>query len=252
MINQWGYLLTNMLHFWKPYLVDLAEKARLKLVSNGVPSEPGNFRIIGFIDCTVIASCRPGGGPAEGGGAGAPRYNNYIQMAFYNGWKHHHGTKFQTVENVLGMCMHLYGPDTFRSSDVVLLRDSRILQKLQLLQEDMPRQYAIYGDGIYPNGDYIVSRANGLNDGMASIRICNEWDYGITAMLFPFVKHRAAQKLRKHRDIPNYYIIATIFRNINAALYGNVNSNYFCSEDVELESRLDIRIADYLDIAHKP
>ena len=30
----------------------------------------------------------------------------------------------------------------------------------------------------------------------------NEWDYGITANLFPFIKWRAAQKLMSSRDIP--------------------------------------------------
>jgi hypothetical protein len=54
----------------------------------------------------VIASCRRGSGPASDG-IDAPRYNNFIQMAFYNGWKYHHGTKRQSVESVYPVDTHL-------------------------------------------------------------------------------------------------------------------------------------------------
>lgn len=63
-----------------------------------------------FHDCTVIQSTTwPGGGPRADG----TRNDNHIQMAFYNGWKKHHGIKFQSVELPNDLCMDLYGPMSF-------------------------------------------------------------------------------------------------------------------------------------------
>ena len=70
-----------------------------------------------MVDCTIIASTRTGGGPRGAGGPLAQRWCNWIQMAFYNGYKHHHGTKWQSLESPTGMCLDLYGPRCFRRSD---------------------------------------------------------------------------------------------------------------------------------------
>ena len=263
MISRFAYLLTDMLPFWKKYIPLMAEKIRHKLFrKSGIYRAPGTFRIFGFIDCTVISSCRPGSGPAERG-ENAPRYNNFIQMAFYNGWKHHHGTKFQSVELPNGMCMHMYGPKSFRACDLNLLARSNIVGKIRTLLLDMgPHgQFVLYGDGIYPFdthliskhiGEYLTAMQLAENRAMTTIRIANEWDYGVTANIFPFVKWRAAQKLRKHKDIAVYYFVATILRNITCTLYGNVSSSYFESDDDELEDACDITLEEYLDPRHRP
>ena len=59
--------------------------------------EPGTFKVTAFIDDNVSRTCRPGGGPMEEG-PDAPRYDNEIQAAFYNGWKKYHGIKWQCIE----------------------------------------------------------------------------------------------------------------------------------------------------------
>ncbi len=55
------------------------------------------------------------------------------------------------------------------------------------LQMDLPdnAQKCAYGDGIYPNLSHIRCRDN-QQDGMASIRIANEWNFGTTSNLYPF------------------------------------------------------------------
>jgi hypothetical protein len=97
-----------MLDFWVPHFETFAglikEKSREKC---GLIFEA--FRVFGFIDCSVIATCRPGGGPMEDG-ANAARWNNFIQMAWYNGWKKHHGIKYMSIELPIGFCMYLFGP----------------------------------------------------------------------------------------------------------------------------------------------
>ena len=156
-----------------------AEKIRRKLIRKGYNGgPPWSFRVCCFIDCTVIQSCRPGSGPASGG-VGAPRYNNYIQMAFYNGWKRHHGTKWQSIESPIGVCIDMFGPRSFRRCDLNLLISSNINTKLAQVQAQKPveRQKCLFGDGIYPADTHLLSRAFGDADGMASIRFANEWDY---------------------------------------------------------------------------
>jgi hypothetical protein len=129
----WKHLLTNMLPFWKNSFQTYCNKIRGKLKTfNYVYDE--SFRIFGFIDCTVIKIQRPGGGPNVDGS----RKSRRIQQAFYNGWKHQHGIKFQTIEGINGLCLHLYGPRSFRRCDLRLLGDSRINQLLADLQPNEP------------------------------------------------------------------------------------------------------------------
>ena len=69
--------------------------------------EPGTFKVIAFIDDNVSRTCRPGGGPMEEG-PDAPRYDNEIQAAFYNGWKNimksnGNASNYQTVAHLICM-----------------------------------------------------------------------------------------------------------------------------------------------------
>jgi hypothetical protein len=80
--------------YWKNYFDYFAEKIRCKLIEFGIHYSRDTFRVVGFYDDTVLATSRPGSGPNKNG----LRKSNYIQMAFYNGWKKHHGIKFQTLE----------------------------------------------------------------------------------------------------------------------------------------------------------
>ena len=150
------------------------------------------------------------------------------------------------------LCIHLYGPKSFRTD---LLAQSDINNKLALLQAGVPplAQKSFWGDGIYPILSHLLSRVEGVNDnaGMTSVRISNEWSYGSTAMLFPFVKYRANLKLRKCADIAYYYIVATILRNIVCCLYGNVTCGYFERGEESFDDPTDFSIEHYLDPIHK-
>lgn len=94
MMNKWSYLIFDNMHFWLPYLGDCAQAIRNKCVEKGCyfpdSSAPGGLHVAGFIDNTLNATCRPGGGPARDG-ADAPRNDPLIQRAWYNGWKKLHG-----------------------------------------------------------------------------------------------------------------------------------------------------------------
>jgi hypothetical protein len=78
MIKHWLYLLTDMLEFWMQYTGEMAEYvAELFNKKTGLQLPPRLFRVACFLDCTVVATCRPGGGPAADG-PNAPRWNNFI------------------------------------------------------------------------------------------------------------------------------------------------------------------------------
>jgi hypothetical protein len=225
------HLLIDNLAFWVPYLEDFAEKIRTKLSDYGVAYPPGTFRIAGFYDDTVLACARPGSGPNPDG----TRKSNYIQMAFYNGWKKHHGTKYQTVEFPNGMCGDMYGPRSFKDNDLDLLSDSLLNNRFRDAQLGNNEQYALYGDGIFPIDTHTISKYTGAltanqifeNRAMSKIRVANEWDYGITGNLFPYVKYKYSMKLLKSKSTVNLYFIATILRNAHCCMYEGLTASYF-------------------------
>lgn len=152
LVNNWGYLLFDNLQFWLPYLPDCAQAVRDKCNEKGCyfpnSRSPGGLRVAGFIDNTMNATCRPGGGPARDG-QNAPRNDSLIQRAWYNGWKKMHGMKYQTVDLPNGMNMHVWGPISVRHNDLTSLRDSHINDLLVDLQHDRDYQWVIYGDSAY-------------------------------------------------------------------------------------------------------
>ena len=118
MINNWGYLLTNNFDWWVNRLPMCAWAIRRKAAELGLHWPPDEiFTIAAFTDNTMEACCRPGGGPAAGGGRDAPRNDPNLQRAWYNGWKKLHGLKFQTVDLPNGMNAPVWGPFSVRHTD---------------------------------------------------------------------------------------------------------------------------------------
>jgi len=120
------YLVNNNLEWWatRGHLQRSAELIGFKMA---LPL--ANIYAL-FIDCNCLTTSRPGGGPAEAG-ANAARWDPLLQQAYYNGWKSVHGLKHQTVDCAYGLTVDMYGPTSLRRNDVVLLRDSRINDRLR-------------------------------------------------------------------------------------------------------------------------
>jgi hypothetical protein len=228
------HLITDNWHTWQPKLPDFAEAYGNKMVELSGLNEFSQTSISCLFDCTVIQISRPCATPLEGAGPDAGP-NNYIQMAFYNGWKHHHGIKYLSVEAPNGLCMYLYGPRSFKDSDLRLLRESDLNNTLANLQLGNPDQYCAYGDGIFPIRSNLRSRnifrATPLEVHerrvMTKIRVSNEWGYACTANLFPFVKNKSFQKIRQNKTCIYNYAVATLLRNAYVCLYENQISAYF-------------------------
>lgn len=151
-----------------------------------------------FIDCTMIRSERPGGGPIVPGPF-APRYPFIVQEAFYNGWKRFHGIKKQSIGLANGMAFHVSRGYSCRRHDLYVRNVSDIDDRLAYLTEDdHPNdQFTCYGDSAYPESRRITCRRDGiefsdLNKAMNGCRETIEW---------------------MHRDLFQYWKITTMKSN---------------------------------------
>ena len=157
--------------------------------------------------------------------------------------KKHHGYKYQSVEPPNGMCIDMFGPKSFRQSDIRLLQWSRLKSRLAEAQRGNNMQYCSYGDGIFPINSHTICKHvdDTTNDEryenrmMSKIRISNEWAYGKTHNLFPYVKWKFGQKIKRNRFVTRYYFIATLLRNAHTCLYGGITSTYFNCQPPFLE-----------------
>jgi hypothetical protein len=145
------YILQDV-KFWAPYFASMSQTIARKLESTyHIDLPPGDFRVFGFYDCTVIGTARPAGGPSDGG-PNAPRHSRHIQRAFYNGWKKKHGIKYLSFELPNGICMGLYGPMSFRHSDLDLLVDSNLNNIINAAVATIPNNtidYAGYATAFF-------------------------------------------------------------------------------------------------------
>jgi hypothetical protein len=87
---------------------ELAEKAVGGLLFD-------NFRIVGFVDCKIDETCRPGSGPAEDRPL-APWYEDadLLQEYVYSWYTKSHGLKILTVTFPNSLIGCLYGPISAR------------------------------------------------------------------------------------------------------------------------------------------
>ena len=140
-----------------------------------------DFLVSLFIDCTIIPSCRTGGGPMVPG-VHAPRYPYLVQEAMYNGWKKCHGIKKQSIGLANGMAFQVSKGYSCRSHDLHLLDKSDINDRLvELTSERPPAEHcSCYGDSAYPQQDRICCKRDGnkfseLNEAMNGCRKSIEW-----------------------------------------------------------------------------
>jgi hypothetical protein len=234
--NWWSYLLFDHMHYWLDKIPSMAEAIRLKMEEKNCPFLPGEFPFFAFIDNTMNATCRPGGGPARDG-IHAPRNNPEIQRAWYNGWKKFHGLKWQTIDLPNGMNFKVDGPFSCRDNDITTLNSSAILLKLQVLLEmNQLHFYRIYGDSAYividegplsarhqnPNPRQVLE-----NKAMSSCREVIEWDYGDIGRYFKLLDYKHVLQIRK-MPVARMCICAILLRNALVTMNGCNTSVYFC------------------------
>jgi DDE superfamily endonuclease len=240
MVSHWGYLLLDNMGYWLPQLPAFAQAIRDKLADKGcefpAADQPNGFNVFGFIDNTMNACCRIGGGPSRDG-VNAPRNDPEIQRAWYNGWKKLHGFKWQTIDLPNGMNFHVWGPVSARHCDLYTLGSSGVNLKLQLLQLNRPHQYVIYGDSAYPCDTHLRSRHDNNpnserevleNRCMGSCREVIEWDYGNLGQQWKALDYRHGLKMRK-QPVAKMYLVGMLLRNsYNCQNHGQTSLYFNC------------------------
>ena len=277
LLTNWSYLIYDNMKFWLPQFPLFAEKIKGKMASYGYkfPTDADPFVIKGFIDCTVYSSCRPGSGPTTDG-VNSPRYHPLIQRSYYNGWKSHHGLKWQTVGLpngvygivllisfiffillVTGMMFHAWGPVSCRHNDNWTLGASEYLLKVGDLQRDCDTKYCDYGDSAYWPDDFLQSKHRGdnlteeeklENDLMSKCRQSIEWDYGHSGELWKRVSYMKGLKLRK-QPICNIVSLCFLLTNAHVCMNASQTSEYFnCKPpDIEVWTSAGPRAANIVD-----
>lgn len=244
----WLYLINDHIKFWAPYLPHLSECIRLKLLALGDSTHrsshiQGGFNVFGFIDNTLIDTCRPGGGPTQDG-PNAPRNPPELQQSFYTGFKKQHGLKWQTVDLPNGMNFHVWGPCSMRHNDIYTYYKSDINNKIANVQLGNQLQFKIYGDSAYvvlneshlthryeePSGAQVLT-----NECMSSCRQCIEWHYGDTSRLWKMIDYAHGLKIRQ-MNVVQMVNAAIILRNAHVTMNGNITGEYFQCNPPTFES----------------
>ena len=239
MIDNWGYLISNNREYWLPFLQESAESIRQKLAT--LPNEANRiffdaagqitgFAVAMFIDNTIFAMCRPGGGPTTDGEQ-APRISKLMQQAFWTGWKKLHGLKWQTTLLANGMDFEVWGPASVRRNDNFTLHQSRIENKLEELQRNSVLKFKIHGDSAYSVSDYIVS---GGGKGMAAVRETIEWSYKDLKTTWKYCDYKHALKIR-NQPLGKIFFVCMLLRNAHVTLNGNQTCDYFICHPPNLE-----------------
>ena len=235
LIANWGYLLLNNISFWVGMFPHFANQIRLKLqnlvtenyrqihpeacILNGIQT---GFAIFGFIDNTIMAMCRPGGGPlAEG--EHAPRLSKEVQQTWSTGWKKLHGLKWQTVSLPNGLEMHAWGPLSCRRNDNHMLNKSAIKNKIRDAQLGHELQYKIHGDSAYSEDNYLAS---GGGRGMASVRETIEWNYKDVKTTWKYIDYKHALKLH-NQPLAKIFFVCMLLRNAHSCMNSNQTALYF-------------------------
>lgn len=170
------------------------------------------------------------------GGANASRWHHLIQRSFYNGWKSIHGLKHQTVDIAHGITIDIHGPMSLRRNDLTLLRESKVVDRVQAIQLGDEHQYVIFGDSAYKKQSHLTSYFKDdtqieehveWNKKLKSVRIAIEWNYGGTAALYKYITHKEKLRVMASKTVAKVYTVATLLRNCHVMLYGCQSSNYF-------------------------
>lgn len=195
----------------------------LRIFNDAIVSKGSCYEdVVGFIDGTLNAICRPG----------------EYQESVYNGHVRQHGLKYQAIVCPDGITVSLCGPFAGAIHDQNMLDSSDILNEMkeQLdCRETDGKIYALYGDPAYRESSLIIrplltartTEERRMNLIMSRVRECVEWEFGHVASLFAFLKFRQGQKLLLSR-VGLFYVVATFLKNVHICINrGNQTSMYF-------------------------
>jgi hypothetical protein len=214
--------------------------------------DPGDFAIVGFVDCTTIKTNQPGRGTA-GSFAGAPRRHDWYnkQRAFYNRWNGIHGLKILTYNLPNGLIGGSYGPVSNRRNDRIVVEWSEIDDHLTDLQNVMmqeqgdnwPGYYSFFADQGFSAGHWnclrtrhrptinvpLTARQVEENTYTNKVRESIEWGYGETKNKWHGLDRHYQKFLDRDMELVCSEVrVALLLTNITTCMRnGNQVSEYF-------------------------
>lgn len=191
--------------------------------------------IIGFIDGTFRAMCRP----VEG------------QESVYSGYKRAHGISFLGVVFPDGMLGMLHGPHAGRLHDSTIFGESKLeewlIANIPEPEEEEGDVMRIYGDGAFGRsrhvargykGNFLTPEELEWNVVMNTARTCVEWSFKEISRNFGYVSF-SIQLKSGLSPIGGRYLQAGVLANCHNCLYQSAQtSQYFDCEPPELEEYL--------------
>ena len=223
----WGHLLEFDLQRIRPVLADFAEAI------HEMCPVPNCF---GFIDATFRPRARPCPHPDTAAGMSA----NAVQRAYYSGYRHLHGEKFQSITYPNGLIGALHGPFAGRASDARILGDSMIGSHTPFM-DAAGNSYMLYGDLAYALTTWLWRPFTQLdlqdpvwgglrlafNVEMSRVRIAVEWGFFVVANAWQTIDFRRYQRVYQTRP-GLLYRIATLLTNCRTCMHGsNRIAQYF-------------------------
>lgn len=184
---------------------------------------------IGFIDCTRIAMCRPGG-------------RGHLQRTVYSGHKRLLCLIYQTITTPDGLMFFMYGPEVGRRHDMTLYRDSGIGEALENVLLIDGKQYCIYGDAAYLLRPWLQTaypRINATaaelvyNREMSAVREAVEWTYKDVKQLWTSQDFKRSLKVRK-TPVALLYKASALLWNFHVCMYPGCQTK--CHFDVPAPS----------------
>jgi hypothetical protein len=211
-------------HF--PTFSDMIERELAEEAYGGLLFD--NFRIVGFVDCKIDPTCRPGSGPVVDCQL-APRHEGHdiLQESVYSGYAKCHGLKVLTVVFPNGLIGCLYGAVSAWENNCRVLNYSGLNAELMRLQPEVSAArargenlsyYSLYGDAIFPVLHCITQShrppiGGELNDrkeeedfAMRRIRTSVEWPYETATNLFHILQSKYNKHLLGHNRASNVLI----------------------------------------------
>jgi hypothetical protein len=201
------------LQTWRPFFGEFAD-----LFSEyGSPYETN----VAMIDGTFTATCRPGGL------RNVREENQVDQRMYYNGDKGTHG--YQTMaalfpNGMIAMSDPFYG----KTHDSRLMQETGWIRLIRAAAREDRRLYTVFGDAAFGSSDIVQCMVKAVyhpddrsfNALMSRIRVHIENAFAGQSNQFAFLSFFRSNVMGG-RHSPRQFMVAAIFMNIRATLYGN-------------------------------
>ena len=217
LLQRFGHILDNIM-WCQPFVSSFVQAIARKDIPNSL------YGVWGFYDGTIRACARPSGA---------------IQEDMFSGHTRVHGLKFLGVTLPNGLLGYLGVPAAGRHNDCFLVSESDLVEQVTAIHADFAEplrsRLCLFGDSIFaiqPGMKRIHKGANltdvqrAENLAMSSLRITNEWDFGVVANNWAFLNYEQNLKLFMSPIAP-FYAVGVLLTNCKTCFYGNTCSQYF-------------------------